>query len=144
MRSAWRRRCPQGHSSITNRGTGYHCDSCGESYAGEPFDAKTTEFPVDEDCYETREHADAEAVLRAMAAAYPDREWTRASHLSHLGRPKDIGCRLRMLRERGLVEKNGMGNDSDIWRPTALGFDVAQSDGLDRDSDGQIVKGCQP
>jgi len=142
MSNPWRRRCPQGHSSIANRDSGYRCRSCEETYEGDPFDAKTTEFPVGESCYETRDHLNLDTVLRALIDAHPEREWTRVSHLSHLGRPKDIGTKLRMLRERGLVEKNGMGNDSDIWRPTDRGHDVAQS-GVFRGDDGQWIQGAQ-
>jgi len=43
----WRQRCPKGHS-IQQGEHSYYCGSCECSYYGDPYDAKTTEFPIDE------------------------------------------------------------------------------------------------
>jgi len=43
----WRQRCPKGHT-VKQKEHSYYCASCECSYYGDPYDAKTTEFPVDE------------------------------------------------------------------------------------------------
>lgn len=50
MKSAWRKRCPQGHVTLRHRtGGGYWCQSCDRRYESEPIDAKKVDrFPVEE------------------------------------------------------------------------------------------------
>lgn len=141
MRSAWQLRCPKGHSSIDSRGTGYRCRSCDVVYEGDAYNAKTTEFPVDDvDDVETRDYLDVDEVLSAMVAAADRREWSHAGHLSHLGRQSDIGVKLRMLHQRGLIERYGNADSPYLWRVTERGFDVAESDGLRRDNHGRFIE----
>jgi len=141
MSKAWRNRCPEGHSNIESRqGRRYQCKSCDAIYAGEPLDATQHDFPVPEraDVIETPTGEEVLGELRRRE--YNGRTEIKADDLGH---QPSAAAHLRALRARGFVEKHSRARAS-TWRLTDTGHDVAKSDSLERDSNGQMLAGCQP
>ena len=120
MTDPWRNRCPQGHASVTIYAESYKCGTCGEHYAGEPYDPKHTEFPVEDDPplpKDTETEILAELVRRT---AEPTTSWLRARQFD-IGRPKQVGQLLAGLEDQGLVEKVTGAPRGHHWRPTEAG-----------------------
>lgn len=141
MSSAWRTRCPEGHSNIESRkGPYYICLSCETRYAGEPLDAAEHEFPVEGRKREEELPSRFEVLTELVRLYEEGRTEIKAKELGH---KPSAANHLGRLRQRGLVEKRSRARGSS-WLPTERGIDVAQSDGLDRDSDGQMLEGTQP
>lgn len=46
MSDRWRYACPQGHRAIRRTGCGYHCNTCRETYDGNPIDLVSEEVPA--------------------------------------------------------------------------------------------------
>jgi hypothetical protein len=129
----WLHRCPQGHASIEPRQDGtYRCGTCEAKYRVGPFDARETEFPVDDiEPIETPNETD---VLAALDAATNSRPSAAARQLSTP--VKATTQRLIGLRERGLVETVDVAGKAARWRLTAAGR---------REVDGQVDPndGCE-
>ena len=129
----WLHRCPQGHASIEPRQDGtYRCGTCEAKYRVGPFDARETEFPVDDiEPIETPNETD---VLAALDAATNSRPSAAARQLATP--VKATTQRLIGLRERGLVETVDVVGKAARWRLTAAGR---------REVDGQVDPndGCE-
>lgn len=121
MRSLWKLRCPEGHSSIECYGSSYRCKSCERVYDDGPFDVTETEFPVDG--VEPREKASRQEVLRAVVSLCnkPMRSCARASELDIPGSNRQIGRTLSALCADGLVRKMSNESRGHHWRPTDAG-----------------------
>ena len=120
MSEPWRYRCPKGHACIsTNETGGYRCASCGERYAGRPYDAAKTEFPVDEDPVPIPTPED---VLEALVdvCGRPERDSIRARYLGDWT-VRQLRHPLLVLEERGLVHRATNGNHGHHWQPTEAG-----------------------
>jgi len=120
MTDPWRLRCPKGHASVTVYSDTYLCEACDETYDGEPFDAKRTEFPVDEEPLPKAVH---DEVLAELVRRCEDDNTSRLlARRLHPGRSRQIGAILAELAQDGLVEKLGCGSPNGYkWRPTEAG-----------------------
>lgn len=118
MNDPWRLRCPKGHSGIKTHENNYWCSSCEETYRGEPYDAKETEFPIDEEPRPKHIHDDIlEELVRECED--PTTNWRRSRDLSVDG-PRRVGRILSGLEDDGLVERLGSSWPYH-WRPTEAG-----------------------
>lgn len=116
----WRQRCPKGHASVTVYSDTYGCNACGRSYDGEPFDAKHTEFPVDQ---EPRPKDFHDEVLAELVRECEDpTTYSMRAHQLSAGSPSQVGRILAELQRDGLVERLGSGGkNGHHWRPTEDG-----------------------
>lgn len=130
MMSLWRKRCPEGHTSIRIHSDTYRCNSCGVTYVGEPFDAtKVEEFPVDEDERpESYDPVDDSDVLEELVEIcdQPDRQWAKARDLDG-GNTRQVGISLGRLQKDGLVHSRGSYRTGSAWRPTRTGLERVSS-----------------
>lgn len=114
----WRARCPEGHTSIRRRKSGYRCDSCAKQYDGEPLDAK--EDDLDETSQKTM-HDDRphpRTVLSEICEIHDrqTRNWVTSDELETVGE-RHRPLILHTLNKRGFVEKRGQSTGY-LWRPT--------------------------
>lgn len=117
----WRQRCPQGHASVTHFSDTYHCNACGRTYEGDPYDAKRTEFPVEGDDALPKDIHDQVLAELVHQCKDPTTEWCRA-HKIGIGSPRQVGRVLAGFEDDGLVERLGSGgNKGHHWRPTDAG-----------------------
>lgn len=134
-RGPWATRCPDGHASIEHRQDVYYCDSCDRHYKSDPYDARTTEFPVAE-TGEVR-GIDDRALLADLAAmcSRPTRTLAKAFHLDRGMTDERVGA-LRRLVDQGLVERVPRSASCRDWyRPTPAGWRA-----VGREVDGQEVE----
>jgi len=126
MPDPWRRRCPEGHTSIVTRPSKstYRCHSCEQVYRGEPVDVK--------------DDADTKPESREFESIHPLTAVTelwrvtggegavKAKRLSK--RSVAYGQALRRADEQGFVEVvNPETNGANRWRLTTAGERIASS-----------------
>ena len=146
MSPAWTERCPMGHAAIDSRKDGYRCGSCETVYAGETFDAREHDFPVDEELVKERQMVEPRAVLTAMVGMINSDDKVindvRASHLpASLGDNRQIGAALRVLHDRGFIEPVAeCDTHGNRWRPTNKGFSAISEDWWTDSESGEFVE----
>jgi len=127
MSEPWRRRCPEGHTSIVTRPSKstYRCRSCGKTYSGEPVDAKRDSGATPEgDTYE-RVHPNT-AVYALYQATRGIDGTAKARQLS--SRPVAYGQALRQAAERGYVRRlSPETTGANRWQLTESGLRFAQA-----------------
>lgn len=122
MRSAWRYRCPRGHTTLEGRnGDYYRCRSCERRYKGSPLDAAEHDFPVDniEDMTLPKTPGQNEVLGELVRRCQAGRSGLKANEIQ-AGPRASVARRLAQLRERGLVKKLERGRGS-RWKPTDSG-----------------------
>jgi hypothetical protein len=118
----WIDRCPEGHASLEHRQTGYHCGPCGQTYPGEPYDARHTEFPVEDEPGATGQSMAREkfGVLADLVQATEPETRTAVKARKLDGDPSVVGRILANLEDAGLVASDSRPT-TNWWRPTPEG-----------------------
>ena len=137
MNDAWRYRCPQGHPNLTNGDDTYRCESCGETYWGDPYDAAETEFPVDDEPIDCDETAILQELVEVCGQATRSR--MKSDEFDVRGTVRMIGHRLAIMERDGLVERIEVSHSGNWWRPTEAGIQQADRAELTPVSAGLLV-----